>query len=88
VRKPEHAVEEASIAAESRLRTPTRFRFLTHDRAAKFTHGFDEVFRSEGIRVIGTPVQAHKANAHAERWVRTLRAVCLYQNPHPRPSPL
>jgi hypothetical protein len=37
----------------------------------------DEVFRSEGIRVIRTPIQAPNANAHAERRVRTLRVECL-----------
>jgi putative transposase len=49
------------------------FRFLLHDRDAKFSNGFDEVFRSEGIRVIRTPVQAPNANAYAERWVRALQ---------------
>ena len=53
------------------------FRFLVHDRDTKFSHAFDEIFRTEGIRVIRTPVQAPNANAHAERWVRTLRADCL-----------
>jgi putative transposase len=53
------------------------FRVLIHDRDAKFGHAFDDIFRSEGIRVIRTPVQAPNANAHAERWVRTLRADCL-----------
>jgi transposase InsO family protein len=53
------------------------FRFLIHDRDTTFSHAFDEVFQTEGIRVIRTPVQAPNANAHAERWVRTLRAECL-----------
>jgi transposase InsO family protein len=53
------------------------FRFLIHDRDTKFGHAFDEVFRTEGIKVIRTPVQAPNANAYAERWVRTLRADCL-----------
>jgi putative transposase len=53
------------------------FRFLIHDRDQKFSHVFDEVFRSDGIKVIRTPVQAPNANAYAERWVRTLRADCL-----------
>ena len=53
------------------------FRILVHDRDSKFSHAFDEVFRTEGIRVIRTPVQAPNANAYAERWVRTVRADCL-----------
>jgi len=53
------------------------FRFLIHDRDTKFSHAFDEVFRTEGIKIILTPVQAPNANAFAERWVRTIRADCL-----------
>src|SRR5205823_433961 len=53
------------------------FRFLIHDRDTKLSHAFDEVFRTEGIKVIRTPVQAPNANAFAERWVRTARADCL-----------
>jgi putative transposase len=53
------------------------FRFLVHDRDAKFSHAFDEVIRSEGVKVIRTPVQAPNANAYAERWIRNLRADCL-----------
>jgi transposase InsO family protein len=53
------------------------FRRLIHDRDSKFGSGFDEIFRSDGVRVIRTPVRAPNANAHAERWVRTLREDCL-----------
>jgi putative transposase len=47
------------------------------DHDAKFSAGFDDVFCSEGAQVLMTPVRAPKANAYAERWVRTVRTACL-----------
>jgi transposase InsO family protein len=50
---------------------------LIHDRDSKFTTGLDEVFRSDGIRVIRAPVRAPRANALIERWIGTARRECL-----------
>jgi len=51
--------------------------FLIHDNDCSFSKAFEAVFESEGIYIIHTPFQAPNANAHAERWVRTVREECL-----------
>ena len=52
-------------------------RYLIHDRDGCFGASFNRRVASLGIRQIRTPIKAPKANAFAERWVRTIRNECL-----------
>jgi putative transposase len=69
---------ELSMSREGERRAGTSApRFLIRDRDSKFTRAFDDVFTSDGIRTITTPIQAPNAGAFAERWVPTVRQECL-----------
>jgi len=73
----EWATQQARNIIETFVERTEPIRFLIHDRDSKFTAAFDEVFRSEGIRTIRTPVRAPRANAFIERWIGTVRRECL-----------
>jgi putative transposase len=52
-------------------------RFIVHGRDKRFGPSFDEVFKAEEIEIIRTPWRAPRANAYAERWIRTARTKCI-----------
>jgi putative transposase len=50
---------------------------LICDRDPKWTHAMEEVLSTVGVRVIRTPASAPNCNAHAERFVRSIKEECL-----------
>ena len=55
----------------------TDARALVRDRASQFVGAFDEIFTTEGMKALKTPVRTPEANASAERWIGTLRRELL-----------
>ena len=47
------------------------------DRGSQFVDAFDQVFRTEGLKVLKTPIRTPVANAFAERWIGSLRRELL-----------
>jgi len=52
-------------------------RALVRDRGSQFVDSFDEIFRTEGLKILRTPVRTPVANTFAERWIGTLRRELL-----------
>jgi transposase InsO family protein len=54
-------------------------RFLIIDRDAVFSPRFKSILGSAGVEILMTAYQAPNMNAHAERFVRSIRSECLDQ---------
>jgi hypothetical protein len=54
-------------------------RVLICDRDRKWSQNVRRLFGDMGLRVVQTPFQAPNANAHAERFVRSIKQECLDQ---------
>ncbi|NKB48599.1 MAG: transposase [Alphaproteobacteria bacterium] len=52
-------------------------RFLIHDRDSRYGAVFHRRIRNLGITSIRTPFRSPRANAIAERWVKSVRTECL-----------
>jgi len=52
-------------------------RALIRDRGSQFIDAFDEVFRTEGMKICKTPIRTPVANSFAERWIGTRRRKLL-----------
>jgi transposase InsO family protein len=63
-----------STAEDGRIRD---HRVLICDRDRKWSGGVRQLLADAGIRTVCTPVRAPNANAHAERFVRSIKEECL-----------
>jgi transposase InsO family protein len=52
-------------------------RALVRDRGSQFIESFDEIFRTEGLKIFKTPVRTPVANTFAERWIGSIRRELL-----------
>ena len=52
-------------------------RYLLHDRDTKFGREFRETLAAGGVECTPIPARSPDLNAHAERWVRSIKEECL-----------
>ncbi|MCP4088111.1 MAG: transposase, partial [Actinomycetia bacterium] len=54
-------------------------RSLVRDRGSQFIDAFDEIFHTEGLKILKTPVRTPVADTFAERWIGSIRRELLKQ---------
>jgi transposase InsO family protein len=52
-------------------------RYLIHDRDPLFTHDFLRILKEAGVESVKLPPRSPNLNAHAERFVRSIKESCL-----------
>jgi transposase InsO family protein len=52
-------------------------RYLLHDRDPLFTAEFLKMLADAGVQSVKLPPRSPNLNAHAERWVRSIKESCL-----------
>lgn len=52
-------------------------RYLICDRDTKYTRQFEDTLAGSGIEIVRTPIRAPNCNAHAERFVLSVKSECL-----------
>jgi hypothetical protein len=50
---------------------------LLHDRDTKYTSHFDRILNGSGVKTLKLPPKSPNTNAHAERFVRSVKEQCL-----------
>src|SRR5215510_13746725 len=56
---------------------PNGGRYLRHDRDKKFCREFREALAASGVQCLPIPARSPNLNAHAERWVGSIKEECL-----------
>ena len=55
----------------------TGSRVLVRDRGSQFVAAIDETFRTEGFKILRTPIPTPVTNTFAERWIDSIRRELL-----------
>jgi putative transposase len=72
-----HQITRALVFADDG--TLARHQVVICGRDAKWSHATRDQLADAGVRVVQTPYRAPNANAHAERFVRSIKEECLHR---------